>query len=133
MNVVIEPDRDLLEWLQTALSIRGIEALHFGNPDEALARLETQGARMMLLDMDGLSREQSARLKQFVQDSHTPVCAITGSGGDDGDGGFFDTLLTKPFSIDDVIKAVKELASAASIIETAAERSETGNGGNPGK
>ncbi|MEA3366314.1 MAG: response regulator, partial [Candidatus Hydrogenedentes bacterium] len=133
MNVVLEPDRELLEWLEMALSIRGMEALYFISPEEALGRLEAQGARTLLLDMDGLSGQQFGRLKRVMQDTHIPVCAITGSQLENQDGDFFDALLTKPFSIEELVEAMTKLNGPSSMVETAAGQHERSKGGSPGK
>ncbi|MFO7974979.1 MAG: PAS domain S-box protein [Candidatus Hydrogenedentota bacterium] len=129
MNAIVEPDRDLLEWLQTALSIRGIETLYFANAEEALARLEHEGARMLLLDIDGLSGEQFTRFKQYVQHTHTPMCAITGSRPENKNEDIFDAVLIKPFSVEDLVETITELNTPSSAVGTVAEHSKTADGG----
>lgn len=132
MNAVVEPDRDLLEWLQTALSIRGIEALYFASPEEAFARLDVQGARLLLLDTDSLSKTQFAQFKEYAENSHTRVCVLSGSAPDESTETISDAVLIKPFGIEELVETITELGTAPAGA-SAAEHSEASDGGNPGK
>jgi len=118
---VIVPDEDLLDWLHTALANRKIAASYHSDPDDALAQLETRGARSLLIDMDGLTPRQSERLAQWVQASHTPLCAITGLPEGSPSVHMADVILAKPFNIQDVLDAFSELDAAHAAIGGAAE------------
>ncbi len=133
VHAVVEPDSDLLEWLQIALSIRGIEASYFVDPEDALARIEAHGARTLLLDTDGLSPQQLMRLKEHAREAHILICAMTGSQPDEQPADGFDALLTKPFSIDDVVDTIAEFDSKVPAAKSAADDVNTNGEGNVAK
>ncbi len=118
---VIVPDEDLLDWLHTALANRRIVASYYDDPDQALAQLETRGARSLLIDMDGLTSRQSERLTQWVQATQTPLCAITGLPESSSSVHVADAILAKPFNIQDVLDVFSELNAAQAVTDGAAE------------
>ena len=122
-HAVIIPDEDLLEWMHVALANRKIAATFFDDPDEALAQLEIRGARALLFDMDGLTPEQSTRLAHWVHETRTPLCAITGLPESNPPRHEADAILTKPFSIQDVLDALSELDAAFPAANGVAENS----------
>jgi len=122
-HAVIIPDEDLLEWMHVALANRKIAATYFDDPDEALAQLEIRGARALLFDMDGLTPEQSTRLAHWVHETRTPLCAITGLPESNPPRHEADAILTKPFSIQDVLDALSELDAAFPAANGVAENS----------
>jgi DNA-binding response OmpR family regulator len=129
VHAVVEPDADLLEWLHTGLSNRGIDASFFDDPDLAVSRLEMHGAKTLLLDTDGLSTEQLECWKRWKEESRTPVCAITGLADANPGIDECDAVLRKPFGIQDVVEAISQLEAAAPVMQSVGEGVEDRPGG----
>lgn len=117
-RTIVVPDSDLLEWLHVALNNRGIAATCFTNPDEALRQIETHGARLVLFDTDALTPAQRTRLSQWTRATHTPLCAITSLPEDTQSVKDAQAVLSKPFSIDELVETLAELDAPGSLVET---------------
>jgi CheY-like chemotaxis protein len=116
--LVVDDDRHMVEWLNTALTSSGfiVRGAHSGQ--EALARVREESPDLILLDlrmpdMDGDEVIRSLRREQATRD--IPVIVITGSSFDDAQvrvvGMGVKHMLTKPFTIETLVQEITRIGS----------------------
>jgi len=107
--LVVEPDSDLLEWMEMGLRIRRIECIGASTPEQALQRAQKRRISAIFLDLDSTDESSSKALQLFASGQateHAPVFALTGlPAGHAVTGGFAGTL-HKPLSIKDIAEMV---------------------------
>ncbi len=111
LHAIVEPDGDLLAWLYTALSNRGIPAVFFSGLDEAAAHVRANGAKTLVLDVDAFLGERLEQFRHAMQVAQVPVCAITGLPVESHELRHFQAALTKPFSIQEIVDTIMQLGA----------------------
>jgi GAF domain-containing protein/DNA-binding response OmpR family regulator/HAMP domain-containing protein/two-component sensor histidine kinase len=116
--LVVDDDRDIVDWLTEALSHSGFAVRGAYSGRDALACVREEMPDLILLDlkmpdMDGY--EVIRRLRQEQTTRNIPVIVITGSTVDKGDrvkvlGMGIERMLTKPFSVETLVQEIKSLS-----------------------
>lgn len=116
--LVVEDDRDTREFISTTLGSLGAEVVAAASADDALARLETSGAQVIVSDIrmpgkDGYAFIREVRAHEARRGGHAPAVALTAyANADDRAAAFaagFDVHLAKPVDPDDLTAAVQQL------------------------
>lgn len=116
--LVVDDDRDIVEWLKTSLTNSGFDVHGAYNGREALALVREASPDLILLDvqmpdMDGYEFIRELRKEQATRD--VPVIIITGSSLDDDYerveilGMGVERMLTKPFTIETLVEEIKRV------------------------
>ncbi|MFQ5578942.1 MAG: PleD family two-component system response regulator [Anaerolineae bacterium] len=116
--LIVDDDKDIVNWLRTALSESGFKARGAFNGQEAMLLVKEDPPDLILLDlkmpgMDGV--EVIQKLKEQPDTADIPIIVITGSSIDhDSDtikvlGMGAGHMLTKPFSLDELVSEIKRL------------------------
>jgi DNA-binding response OmpR family regulator len=120
--LVVDDDRNVVEWLKEALTNSGFVVKGAYNGSEALALVREDSPDLILLDlkmpdMDGYEVIRHLRRDQATR--NIPVIVITGiSFDDDYDhvkilGMGVEHMLTKPFSIETLVEEIKRVGIVA--------------------
>ncbi len=107
--LVIGPDEDLLGWLELALSHRKVNCLPLVDVDEAVRRAGERPLTAVLIDVEGAESVYThavERIRETAFNKDVPIYGMTGLGDDDAPPTGLTKLLTKPFTIQDVMDAV---------------------------
>lgn len=125
MNILlVDDDEKVRQTLDMVLRLSGLNALHAGNGEEALAQIETADRiNLVLLDIDLPKMNGFEVLRRLKSDPRTrsiPVIMLTGRneleikvealslGAAD--------YLTKPFDIDDFRNSIRRVLSASPLL-----------------
>ncbi len=101
--LVVDPDRDFRETLDSILSENGCEVHKASNVEEAIATLAAKQFDVMLVDTFYLGTD-------WIKNGNPPgkLVLITGCKKLAGEvKGFFDVTLFKPFGIDELFEGVR--------------------------
>ncbi len=110
--LVLDSDPGLLEWMEAALTARGILCDTASTPEDALALAAAHTPDLLLLDIDVAGPRAVEHLALFRQAREThdaPVCVMSGMPPDTTQMEDALAVLHKPFSVDDVLVIIHEL------------------------
>ncbi len=110
--LIIDPDPDLLEWVETALRLRGVVGIVASAPQEGLALAIKNPVDAIFMDIDSPPSSVSRKLAVFREveaTRHVPIHIMTGLlpiGHAQPEG--TDGALKKPFAIDEMVRLIHE-------------------------
>ena len=110
--LVVEDDVSLRLLCRVNLELEGYRVLEASTLDAARTELEAGDIALVLLDMR-IGNERGESLLDELRDRGVPVVVVTGSAELDAAwASRADAVLGKPFTIDDLLNAVRSLAAA---------------------
>jgi PAS domain S-box-containing protein len=107
--LLLGPDEDLLEWLETALAHRKVNCMRMTNVEEAVRRAAERRLTAVLIDVEAAESpyaQVAQRIRMIKQNEDVPIYGMTGLAAGVNSLGALTGVLTKPFTIQDVMDAV---------------------------
>ncbi|HIJ74049.1 MAG TPA: response regulator, partial [Candidatus Hydrogenedentes bacterium] len=103
--ILLSPDVDFAEWIETALRLRRVECVSGNSPAQARELAQGTTPDMILFDADGPEHVDAAALAWFKAEPTTrdiPVCAMTGAVPEKCISKGAVRTLRKPFAIEEL-------------------------------
>lgn len=109
--LVVDDEPQIRRFLRTSLTAQGYEVAEVGSGGEALAKLDKDGAELVILDLGLPDMDGFEVIAKVRQASHAPIVVLSIRGDEHGkvkalDLGA-DDYVTKPFGMDELLARVR--------------------------
>ena len=109
--LVVDDEPQIRRFLRTSLTAQGYEVAEVGSGGEALAKLDKDGAELVILDLGLPDMDGFEVIEKVRQASHAPIVVLSIRGDEHGkvkalDLGA-DDYVTKPFGMDELLARVR--------------------------